>query len=41
MASLVPLKEALTEVKLRELPSWILMRDFTPQWHCRSLSERV
>ncbi|EDL89605.1 rCG42655, isoform CRA_b [Rattus norvegicus] len=31
MASIVPLKEKkLMEVKLRELPSWILMRDFTP-----------
>ncbi|XP_008822261.1 ATP synthase subunit f, mitochondrial isoform X1 [Nannospalax galili] len=32
MASLVPLKEKkLMEVKLGELPSWILMRDFTPK----------
>lgn len=31
MASLVPLKEKkLMEVKLGELPSWIMMRDFTP-----------
>ncbi|XDC87819.1 hypothetical protein R6Z07F_018992 [Ovis aries] len=31
MASVVPLKEKkLLEVKLGELPSWILMRDFTP-----------
>ncbi|XP_040607292.1 ATP synthase subunit f, mitochondrial isoform X2 [Mesocricetus auratus] len=31
MASLVPLKEKkLMEVKLGELPSWILMRNFTP-----------
>ncbi|KAM6155512.1 ATP synthase F(0) complex subunit f, mitochondrial [Rhynchocyon petersi] len=31
MASLVPLKERkLMDVKLGELPSWILMRDFTP-----------
>uniref|UniRef100_A0A8C6R954 ATP synthase F(0) complex subunit f, mitochondrial n=1 Tax=Nannospalax galili TaxID=1026970 RepID=A0A8C6R954_NANGA len=32
MASLVPLKEKkLMEVKLGELPSWTLMRDFTPK----------
>ncbi|KAJ8778321.1 hypothetical protein J1605_013725 [Eschrichtius robustus] len=32
MASIVPLKEKkLLEVKLGELPSWILMRDFTPK----------
>ncbi|KAL1768596.1 ATP synthase subunit f, mitochondrial [Sigmodon hispidus] len=31
MASLVPLKEKkLMEVRLGELPSWILMRNFTP-----------
>ncbi|XP_063090245.1 ATP synthase subunit f, mitochondrial isoform X1 [Cavia porcellus] len=31
MASVVPLKEKkLLDVKLAELPSWILMRDFTP-----------
>ncbi|KAG5199071.1 hypothetical protein JEQ12_006771 [Ovis aries] len=31
MASVVPLKEEkLLEVELGELPSWILMRDFTP-----------
>uniref|UniRef100_A0A8D0NNT2 ATP synthase F(0) complex subunit f, mitochondrial n=2 Tax=Sus scrofa TaxID=9823 RepID=A0A8D0NNT2_PIG len=31
MASVVPLKDRrLLEVKLGELPSWILMRDFTP-----------
>nr|XP_001070212.1 ATP synthase subunit f, mitochondrial-like [Rattus norvegicus] len=31
MAFIVPLKEkTLMEVKLGELPSWILMRDFTP-----------
>ncbi|XP_021017998.1 ATP synthase subunit f, mitochondrial [Mus caroli] len=31
MASIVPLKEKkLMEVKLGELPSWIMMRDFTP-----------
>ncbi|XP_020017337.1 ATP synthase F(0) complex subunit f, mitochondrial [Castor canadensis] len=31
MASVVPLKEKkLMDVKLTELPSWILMRDFTP-----------
>ena len=32
MASAVPLKEKrLLDVKLGELPSWILMRDFTPK----------
>ncbi|TKC48810.1 hypothetical protein EI555_019631 [Monodon monoceros] len=32
MASIVPLKDKkLLEVKLGELPSWILMRDFTPK----------
>nr|XP_058165590.1 ATP synthase subunit f, mitochondrial-like [Dasypus novemcinctus] len=32
MASVVPLKEKkLMDVKLGELPSWILMRDFTPR----------
>ncbi|KAM5228490.1 ATP synthase F(0) complex subunit f, mitochondrial [Ctenodactylus gundi] len=32
MASVVPLKEKkLMDVKLGELPSWILMRDFTPK----------
>ncbi|XP_054579718.1 ATP synthase subunit f, mitochondrial-like [Eptesicus fuscus] len=32
MASVVPLKEKrLMEVKIAELPSWILMRDFTPK----------
>ncbi|XP_006859800.1 PREDICTED: ATP synthase subunit f, mitochondrial isoform X1 [Chrysochloris asiatica] len=32
MASVVPLKEKkLMEVKLAELPSWILMRDYTPR----------
>ncbi|XP_008068446.1 ATP synthase subunit f, mitochondrial-like [Carlito syrichta] len=31
MASVIPVKEKkLMDVKLRELPSWILMRDFTP-----------
>ncbi|XP_017389188.1 ATP synthase subunit f, mitochondrial isoform X3 [Cebus imitator] len=31
MASVVPLKDRkLLEVKLGELPSWILMRDFSP-----------
>uniref|UniRef100_A0A8C6E3F6 ATP synthase F(0) complex subunit f, mitochondrial n=1 Tax=Moschus moschiferus TaxID=68415 RepID=A0A8C6E3F6_MOSMO len=31
MVSVVPLKEKqLLEVKLGELPTWILMRDFTP-----------
>ncbi|KAK2095685.1 ATP synthase subunit f, mitochondrial [Saguinus oedipus] len=31
MASVVPLKDKkLLEVKLGELPSWILMRDFSP-----------
>ncbi|XP_021564724.1 ATP synthase subunit f, mitochondrial-like isoform X1 [Carlito syrichta] len=31
MASVVPVKEKkLMDVKLGELPSWILMRDFTP-----------
>ena len=40
MASLVSLKEKLTEVKLGELLSWVVMTDFTPR-HCRSLSERL
>ncbi|XP_007938997.1 ATP synthase subunit f, mitochondrial [Orycteropus afer afer] len=32
MASVVPLKEKkLMDVKIGELPSWILMRDFTPK----------
>ncbi|ELW61879.1 ATP synthase subunit f, mitochondrial [Tupaia chinensis] len=32
MASVVPVKEKkLMDVKLGELPSWILMRDFTPK----------
>ncbi|XP_042542756.1 ATP synthase subunit f, mitochondrial [Dipodomys spectabilis] len=32
MASIVPLKEKkLMDVKLVELPNWILMRDFTPK----------
>ncbi|XP_032174678.1 ATP synthase subunit f, mitochondrial-like [Mustela erminea] len=32
MASVVPLKEKkLLDVKLGELPSWILTRDFTPK----------
>ncbi|XP_007448956.1 PREDICTED: ATP synthase subunit f, mitochondrial [Lipotes vexillifer] len=32
MGSIVPLKDKkLLEVKLGELPSWILMRDFTPK----------
>ncbi|XP_047716528.1 ATP synthase subunit f, mitochondrial-like [Prionailurus viverrinus] len=32
MASSLPVKETkLTDVKLGELPSWILMRDFTPK----------
>ncbi|XP_012614480.1 ATP synthase F(0) complex subunit f, mitochondrial [Microcebus murinus] len=32
MASAVPVKEKkLMDVKLGELPSWILMRDFTPK----------
>ncbi|XP_003416581.1 ATP synthase subunit f, mitochondrial [Loxodonta africana] len=32
MASVVPLKEKrLMDVKIAELPSWILMRDFTPR----------
>ncbi|XP_037600126.1 ATP synthase subunit f, mitochondrial-like [Cebus imitator] len=31
MASVIPLKDRkLLEVKLGELPSWILMRDFSP-----------
>nr|XP_035118065.1 ATP synthase subunit f, mitochondrial-like [Callithrix jacchus] len=31
MASVIPLKDKkLLEVKLGELPSWILMRDFSP-----------
>uniref|UniRef100_A0A8C6AL39 ATP synthase F(0) complex subunit f, mitochondrial n=2 Tax=Monodon monoceros TaxID=40151 RepID=A0A8C6AL39_MONMO len=30
MASVVPLKK-LQDVKLRELPSWILMQDFIPK----------
>ncbi|KAM7100343.1 ATP synthase subunit f, mitochondrial-like [Molossus nigricans] len=31
MASVAPLKEKrLVDVKIGELPSWILMRDFTP-----------
>ncbi|XP_008063844.1 ATP synthase subunit f, mitochondrial-like isoform X2 [Carlito syrichta] len=31
MASVVPVKEKkLMDVKVGELPSWILMRDFTP-----------
>ncbi|XP_008065958.1 ATP synthase subunit f, mitochondrial isoform X2 [Carlito syrichta] len=31
MASVIPVKEKkLMDVKLGELPSWILMRDFTP-----------
>ncbi|XP_011799188.1 PREDICTED: ATP synthase subunit f, mitochondrial isoform X6 [Colobus angolensis palliatus] len=31
MASVVPVKDKkLLEVKLGELPSWILMRDFSP-----------
>ncbi|XP_075863993.1 ATP synthase F(0) complex subunit f, mitochondrial [Microcebus murinus] len=32
MASVVPVKEKkLMDVKVGELPSWILMRDFTPK----------
>ncbi|XP_042546708.1 ATP synthase subunit f, mitochondrial-like [Dipodomys spectabilis] len=32
MGSIVPLKEKkLMDVKLVELPNWILMRDFTPK----------
>ncbi|XP_012786546.1 ATP synthase subunit f, mitochondrial [Ochotona princeps] len=32
MASVVPLKDKkLMDVRLTELPSWILMRDFTPK----------
>nr|XP_017193361.2 ATP synthase subunit f, mitochondrial [Oryctolagus cuniculus] len=32
MASVVPLKEKrLMDVKVGELPSWLLMRDFTPK----------
>ena len=32
MASVVPLKEKrLMDVKLRDLPSWILMWDFIPK----------
>ncbi|XP_023039813.1 ATP synthase subunit f, mitochondrial-like isoform X2 [Piliocolobus tephrosceles] len=31
MASVIPMKDkTLLEVKLGELPSWILMRDFSP-----------
>lgn len=32
MASMVPMKEKkLMDVKIGELPKWILMRDFTPK----------
>lgn len=45
MASLVPLKKKLVEVKLGELLSWIMMWDFaplpSPQQHCKSLSVRA
>ncbi|XP_060237276.1 ATP synthase subunit f, mitochondrial-like [Meriones unguiculatus] len=30
MASLAPLKKKLMEVKLGELPRWLLLRDFSP-----------
>nr|XP_060140568.1 zinc finger protein 829-like [Globicephala melas] len=32
MASVVPLKEKFLDVKLGELPHWILMQDFIPKY---------